>query len=182
MRAGGCSKMIPFRQMHRRCLRWLRPMISLDWRRTALLCTRSGPARTNRPNCTCMPRVAMASECESRTSLPITGSTGLPIGWSYRVSWRSDYRDLVATAALCRRTVHSLNPRRFRPHPIYFIDYGRRRMNLPDAPIAREGFFVTHFLTVRDQEKSKDFYVRILGGKVIKPQNPCYIKLANSWI
>jgi hypothetical protein len=45
-------------------------------------------------------------------------------------------------------------------------------MNLPNAPIAREGFFVTHFLTVRDQGKSKDFYVRILGGKVIKPENP----------
>jgi hypothetical protein len=55
-------------------------------------------------------------------------------------------------------------------------------MNLPDAPVAGEGFFVTHFFTVRNQEKSKDFYVRILGGKVIKPENPCYIKLANSWI
>ena len=55
-------------------------------------------------------------------------------------------------------------------------------MNLPDAPVPREGFFVTHFFTVRNQEKSKDFYVRILGGKVIKPENPCYIKLANSWI
>ena len=49
-------------------------------------------------------------------------------------------------------------------------------MNLPDAPVAREGFFVTHFFTVRNQEKSKDFYVRILGGKVIKSENPCYIK------
>ena len=39
-------------------------------------------------------------------------------------------------------------------------------MNLPNAPVAREGFFVTHFFTVRDQEKSKDFYVRILGGKL----------------
>jgi len=39
-------------------------------------------------------------------------------------------------------------------------------MNLPDAPVAREGFFVTHFFTLRNQEKSKDFYVRILGGKV----------------
>jgi hypothetical protein len=28
---------------------------------------------------------------------------------------------------------------------------------------------------VRDREKSKDFYVRILDGKVIKPENPCYI-------
>ncbi len=55
-------------------------------------------------------------------------------------------------------------------------------MNLPDAPIAHEGFFATHFFAVSDQEKSKDFYVRILGGKVIKPENPCYIKLANTWI
>jgi len=55
-------------------------------------------------------------------------------------------------------------------------------MNLPDAPIAHEGFFATHFFTVSDQEKSKDFYVGILGGKVIKPDNPCYIKLANTWI
>jgi hypothetical protein len=55
-------------------------------------------------------------------------------------------------------------------------------MGLPDAPIAQEGFFATHFFTVRDQEKSRDFYVRILGGKVIRPENPCYIKLANSWL
>jgi hypothetical protein len=53
-------------------------------------------------------------------------------------------------------------------------------MNLPNAPIAHEGFFVTLFFTARDQEKSKGFYVRILGGKVVKPENPCYIKLANS--
>ena len=40
------------------------------------------------------------------------------------------------------------------PHPI--IDKGKT-MNLPDAPVAREGFFVTHFFTVRNQEKSKEF-------------------------
>ncbi len=55
-------------------------------------------------------------------------------------------------------------------------------MNLPDAPIAQEGFFVTHFLTVRDQAKSREFCVGILGGRVVKPENPCYIKLSNSWI
>ncbi len=55
-------------------------------------------------------------------------------------------------------------------------------MNLPEAPIAHESFFPTYFFTVRDQDKSKDFYVRILGGKVIKPDNPCYIKLGNTWI
>jgi hypothetical protein len=35
---------------------------------------------------------------------------------------------------------------------------------------------------VKDQEKSKDFYIRILGRKLIKAENLCYIKLANSWI
>ena len=54
--------------------------------------------------------------------------------------------------------------------------------DLPDAPIAQEGFFVTHFLTVADQVKSRGFYVGILGGKIIREENPCYIKLANSWI
>src|SRR6201999_1984206 len=58
---------------------------------------------------------------------------------------------------------------------ILFMDKGGHRMHLPDAPIAPEGFFGTHFLTVKDQEKSKDFYVRILGGRVLKPENRCYI-------
>jgi catechol 2,3-dioxygenase-like lactoylglutathione lyase family enzyme len=51
-----------------------------------------------------------------------------------------------------------------------------------DAPMAQEGFYVTHFFTVSEMQKSKDFYVRILGGKVIKPENPCYVKLVNSWL
>ena len=55
-------------------------------------------------------------------------------------------------------------------------------MNLPEAPIAENGFYVTHFLTVRDQQKSADFYVRILGGKVIKSVDPTVVKLSNSWI
>jgi catechol 2,3-dioxygenase-like lactoylglutathione lyase family enzyme len=55
-------------------------------------------------------------------------------------------------------------------------------MNLPEAPTPHSGFFATHFFTVKDQAKSADFYVRILGGKMIKQENPCYIKLANSWI
>ena len=54
-------------------------------------------------------------------------------------------------------------------------------MNLPDAPIAKEGFYVAHFLTVKDLARSRDFYVTVLGGKVIR-EHPIYIKLANSWI
>jgi catechol 2,3-dioxygenase-like lactoylglutathione lyase family enzyme len=54
-------------------------------------------------------------------------------------------------------------------------------MTLPDAPIAQEGFFAAHFFTVRNQEKSKDFYVRILGGKVINRKSVLH-QLANTWI
>jgi hypothetical protein len=45
-------------------------------------------------------------------------------------------------------------------------------MSLADAPIAQEGFYVTHFLTVKDQAKSRDFYVKVLGGKVVKLEKP----------
>ena len=55
-------------------------------------------------------------------------------------------------------------------------------MDISDIPIPETGFFVTHFLTVADQAKSKAFYAGILGGKVIAPENPSIIKLANSWI
>jgi catechol 2,3-dioxygenase-like lactoylglutathione lyase family enzyme len=55
-------------------------------------------------------------------------------------------------------------------------------MNLPDAPVPQEGFFVTHFLTVEEQSKSRGFYAGILGGQVVAKENPCIIKLANSWI
>ena len=55
-------------------------------------------------------------------------------------------------------------------------------MDLPNAPVAREGFYACPFFTVKNQEKSRDFYVRILGGKLIKPADPCYIKLVNTWI
>jgi predicted enzyme related to lactoylglutathione lyase len=55
-------------------------------------------------------------------------------------------------------------------------------MNLPEVPVPTDGFLVTHFLTVRDQVKSQEFYSGILGGKVLTPENPCIIKLANSWI
>ena len=55
-------------------------------------------------------------------------------------------------------------------------------MNIKDAPIPESGFYVTHFLTVADQERSRKFFADVLGGKVISPESPCIKKLANSWI
>jgi catechol 2,3-dioxygenase-like lactoylglutathione lyase family enzyme len=56
-----------------------------------------------------------------------------------------------------------------------YIDYE----NLP-APT--EGFLATLFITVRKVARSRDFYSKVLGGKVILEENPCIVKLANSWI
>jgi lactoylglutathione lyase len=46
----------------------------------------------------------------------------------------------------------------------------------------KEGFVLTHFLTVEDVKRSADFYLRILGGKVIRSGQPTIIKIVNSWI
>jgi hypothetical protein len=41
---------------------------------------------------------------------------------------------------------------------------------------------VTLFLTVRKVARSRDFYSRVLGGTVILDENPCTVRLSNSWI
>lgn len=51
--------------------------------------------------------------------------------------------------------------------------------NLP-APTA--GFVVTQFITVRSVARSRAFYSEVLGGQVVLEENPCIVKLANSWI
>ena len=51
-----------------------------------------------------------------------------------------------------------------------------------DFPAPSEGFVLTHFLTVQDQDRSRAFYAGILGGKVVLERDPCIIKLANGWI
>ncbi|WP_034260666.1 VOC family protein [Actinospica robiniae] len=49
-------------------------------------------------------------------------------------------------------------------------------------PAPEEGFLVTLFITVRKVARSRDFYSKVLGGTVVLDENPCIVKLANSWI
>ena len=51
-----------------------------------------------------------------------------------------------------------------------------------DFPAPSEGFVLTHFLTVEDQERSSAFYAGVLGGQVVLERDPCIIKLANAWV
>jgi catechol 2,3-dioxygenase-like lactoylglutathione lyase family enzyme len=54
--------------------------------------------------------------------------------------------------------------------------------NLRDLPYPEEGLVLTHFLTVRDVARSRDFYADILSGRVVLEENPAIVKVANSWI
>jgi catechol 2,3-dioxygenase-like lactoylglutathione lyase family enzyme len=55
-------------------------------------------------------------------------------------------------------------------------------MDAADLPFPIEGFVVTLFLTVRSVARSRAFYRDVLGGEVVHHENPCMIKLANSWL
>ena len=61
------------------------------------------------------------------------------------------------------------------PENEVFIDYA-------NLPTPSEGFFVTLFITVRKVARSRAFYTEVLGGTVVLEENPCMVKLANSWI
>jgi lactoylglutathione lyase len=45
-----------------------------------------------------------------------------------------------------------------------------------------DGFVITHFLVVSDQDRSRDFYQRVFGAKVVLERDPVIMKLANTWL
>jgi catechol 2,3-dioxygenase-like lactoylglutathione lyase family enzyme len=55
-------------------------------------------------------------------------------------------------------------------------------IDLESMPAPAEGILVTHFLIVRNVARSRAFYADVLGGQVVLEENPCIVKLANSWI
>jgi len=55
-------------------------------------------------------------------------------------------------------------------------------MSSDDFPAPKDGFVITHFLVVSDQDRSRDFYASLLGGKVLMERDPVIIKVANTWL
>jgi hypothetical protein len=55
-------------------------------------------------------------------------------------------------------------------------------IDLANLPAPNEGILVTLFITVRKVARSRYFYSRVLGGTVVMDENPCIVKLSNSWI
>ena len=55
-------------------------------------------------------------------------------------------------------------------------------MNPEDFPAPKDGFVVTHFLVVSDQDRSREFYKNLLGGQVLIERDPVIMKVANTWL
>ena len=55
-------------------------------------------------------------------------------------------------------------------------------IDLENLPAPDTGMLVTLFLTVRHVARSRAFYSEVLGGQVVLEENPCMVKLANSWV
>jgi lactoylglutathione lyase len=55
-------------------------------------------------------------------------------------------------------------------------------MNRDDFPAPTEGFVLTHFLVVADQDLSRDFYKRLFDARVVLERDPVILKVANSWL
>ena len=55
-------------------------------------------------------------------------------------------------------------------------------IDFANLPASYESILVALFITVRKVARSRDFYSRVLGGTVVMDQNPCIVKLSNSWI
>jgi len=55
-------------------------------------------------------------------------------------------------------------------------------MNPDDFPAPAEGFVITHFLVVADQDRSREFCRSLLGGQVLLERDPVIMKVANTWL
>ena len=50
------------------------------------------------------------------------------------------------------------------------------------SPAPKEGFVLTHFLVVSDQDRSREFYKSVLDGEVVNERDPVIMQVANSWL
>jgi catechol 2,3-dioxygenase-like lactoylglutathione lyase family enzyme len=55
-------------------------------------------------------------------------------------------------------------------------------MDSNDFPAPAEGYVITHFLVVADQDRSRAFYQSLFDGKVLIERDPVIMKVANTWL
>jgi catechol 2,3-dioxygenase-like lactoylglutathione lyase family enzyme len=55
-------------------------------------------------------------------------------------------------------------------------------VNPEDFPAPKQGFVITHFLVVADQDRSREFYRSVFGAQVLLERDPVIMKVANTWL
>jgi catechol 2,3-dioxygenase-like lactoylglutathione lyase family enzyme len=53
---------------------------------------------------------------------------------------------------------------------------------MAEFPAPKQGIAITHFIVSRDVERSRRFYVDVLGGETVLEGDPSIVALANGWI
>jgi len=53
---------------------------------------------------------------------------------------------------------------------------------MAELPAPTHGIVLTHFIVVRDVERSRRFYTDVLGGETVLAGEPSIVALANGWI
>jgi len=55
-------------------------------------------------------------------------------------------------------------------------------MDPDEFPAPTEGFVITHFLVVSDQDRSREFYKTLFNGHVLIERDPVIMRVANTWL
>src|ERR1700736_3288245 len=110
----------------------------------------------------------------------MTSASGPGCSSSQRRAWSSNS---TANSSITRLWGHSFvyqgNLRR-RSAPQWLP--GGVPMNPEDFPAPKDGFVITHFLVVSDQDRSRDFYQKVFDAKVVLERDPVIMKVANTWL
>jgi lactoylglutathione lyase len=56
------------------------------------------------------------------------------------------------------------------------------RHDAKGLPAPSEGLLVTNLLIVADQDRSREFYRRVMGAEVVRERDPVMLRLSNSWL
>ncbi len=51
-----------------------------------------------------------------------------------------------------------------------------------EFPAPKDGFVITQFLVVSDQDRAREFYRRVFGGEVVLERDPVIMQVANTWL
>ena len=55
-------------------------------------------------------------------------------------------------------------------------------MSPEDFPAPAEGFVITHFLVVSDQDRSREYYRTLFDATVVLERDPVILRVANTWL